>query len=187
MRSRIINALATQLGRSVRHLQHQQQPQHDAVHSVLNGCWRSWLSTSTGGGPAAAMAAAKSRGAHPCPSIPWRSFATNAPGASGGHRFVAAGKAAAAAQGAGSVKQGTPGASSSSFSQWAHNFAAAPWIVKFLGLSGAIPFLVLAPPVTKHLTGVLPADIVDNCGTLQVHSVSLWVLPGPGDKCSTLL
>eukprot|EP00775_Hariotina_reticulata_P013028 gene13028-13157_t len=45
---------------------------------------------------------------------------------------------------------------------------SVPTVPKVLGLAGAIPFIVLAPPVCKHLTHILPAELVDNCALFQV-------------------
>jgi hypothetical protein len=43
-------------------------------------------------------------------------------------------------------------------------------VPRFLGLTGVIPFIALAPPVSKHLFWVLPHDVIDNSAMFQVRA-----------------
>ncbi|WIA12082.1 hypothetical protein OEZ85_012159 [Tetradesmus obliquus] len=81
--------------------------------------------------------------------------------------FAASAKPVGAAQTAAQAAK-KPAASPGSFSRWWQAFQQVPTVPKFLGLTGAIPFIALAPPVCKHLTSVLPAEVVDNCAMIQV-------------------
>eukprot|EP00879_Flechtneria_rotunda_P019705 GHRR01020706.1.p1 GENE.GHRR01020706.1~~GHRR01020706.1.p1 ORF type:complete len:248 (+),score=50.79 GHRR01020706.1:350-1093(+) len=59
-------------------------------------------------------------------------------------------------------------ASQGSFSHWWTAFQAVPTVPKVLGLAGAIPFIALAPPVAKHLAGILPTKFLENTAVIQV-------------------
>jgi len=88
---------------------------------------------------------------------------TARPAARAGTKAAAGSQAANAAGAAGSGSQLSP------FEQWRRNFQRVPSVPKWLGLTGAIPFIALAPPVCKHLAPLLPTTISENCAMIQVR------------------
>jgi len=50
--------------------------------------------------------------------------------------------------------------------------AGPPQVVKVLGFGGAIPFIALAPPVSKHLFFVLPHEVIDNSASFQASAAA---------------
>lgn len=52
--------------------------------------------------------------------------------------------------------------------RWWNTFKAVPAVPKVLGLTGAIPFIALAPPVAKHLDMFLPEVMCQNAAAWQV-------------------
>lgn len=90
---------------------------------------------------------------------------------------TAAGAAAAAAGGSsGGGQQGTAAGPRRpppelqlipSFSKMSSDLKAVPLIPRVLGLAGALPFLVLSPPVAQALRIFLPMDVVANAAMFQ--------------------
>lgn len=107
-----------------------------------------------------------------------RSFAAEAKTAAAGTTARPAARAGAKAA-AGSQAANAAGAAGSSpqqlspFEQWRRNFQRVPSVPKWLGLTGAIPFIALAPPVCKHLAPLLPTTISENCAMIQVSDCQL--------------
>jgi hypothetical protein len=126
-----------------------------------------------GGGPGASAAAGPSGlGA---PSFAARGVATRV--AAGGARAPGAAAAAggkartppgAALPGGGGGGGGEGGAPRSPFERWWAGIKAVPPVPRFLGFAGIIPFIALAPPVSKHLFWILPHDVIDNSAMFQV-------------------
>ncbi|KIY97176.1 hypothetical protein MNEG_10785 [Monoraphidium neglectum] len=67
----------------------------------------------------------------------------------------------------------------SPFERWWASFQTIPLVPRMLALAGAIPFIALAPPVSKHLTWVLPYDIIENSAMFQVgYGISIVTFLG---------
>jgi hypothetical protein len=60
----------------------------------------------------------------------------------------------------------------SPFDRWLSSMRAVPRVPLFLGLTGAIPFIALAPPVSKHLFWLLPHDVIDNSAMFQARGTA---------------
>jgi hypothetical protein len=92
-------------------------------------------------------------------------------------RAAAGPQAATAGGAAGAAAAGATPPQLSSFEKWWRNFQRVPAAAKWLGLTGAIPFIALASPVCKHLDPLLPSVVSENCAMVQVR----------GGRSSTLL
>ncbi|GBF89500.1 hypothetical protein Rsub_02072 [Raphidocelis subcapitata] len=119
---------------------------------------RAWGRTLGGGAGAGACSSSSGGGGSFINGL--RAASSSAGGAGrGGAAARAAGgaKPAAAKAAAGGAAPGQP--TRSPFDRWLSNMRAVPRVPLLLGLTGAIPFVALAPPVSKHLFWLLPHDV----------------------------
>lgn len=111
----------------------------------------------------------------------WSSAKPRPGGAAAG--AAAATKGAAAAGGGAAAGEAQ---SRSPFERWWAAFQSVPPVPKLLGVTGAIPFIALSPPVSKHLFWILPHDVIDNSAMFQVGGAGRGaVLPRDGSRCCT--
>jgi hypothetical protein len=96
-------------------------------------------------------------------------FSTGArPSAGGSGGSGASTSGGASASTSSTTTASTTAAARSPFDRWLAGLRAVPPVARVLGFAGIMPFIALAPPVSKHLFWVLPFDVIDNSAAFQV-------------------